>query len=52
MQVLIYHLTTISYDLPDDVFATGESKPTRPKKKTVVKKRPHDGGGGTEVMHP
>ena len=30
-----------SYDLPDDVFAPGESKPIRPKKK-VGKKRDHD----------
>ena len=30
-----------SYDLPDDVFAPGESKPTRPKKK-VGKKRDLD----------
>ena len=30
-----------SYDLPDDVFAPGEAKPTRPKKK-VSKKRDVD----------
>lgn len=30
-----------SYDLPDDVFAPGEAKPTRPKKK-VSKKRDLD----------
>lgn len=28
-----------SYDLPADVFGPGESKPVRPKKKTVVRKR-------------
>ena len=42
-----------SYDLPDDVFDPGETKPTRPKKKVITKKRPHDGGGGgVEVMPP
>jgi len=28
-----------SYDLPDDVFEPGETKPTRPKKKPIVRKR-------------
>lgn len=28
-----------SYDLPDDVFEPGGTKPTRPKKKPIVRKR-------------
>ena len=35
-------LTRYSYDLPDDVFQAGETKPSRPKKK-VTKKVPSTG---------
>ena len=31
-----------SHDLPPDVFTPGEVRPEKPKKKTVIKKRPLD----------
>ena len=39
--MLFYSTTDLghaSYDLPDDVFAEGEVKPTRPKKKASKKR--------------
>ena len=33
------HVRVRSYDLPDDVFEFGETKPTRPKKKPMIRKR-------------
>lgn len=36
-ELMAFELTINSYDLPDDVFQPGETKPARPKKKVVKK---------------
>lgn len=36
--ILCYLLTMSSFDLPDDVFQPGETRPQRPTKKKVVRK--------------
>lgn len=48
----------LSYNLPDDVFAPGEIKPSRPRKKSITKKTDPSAkkrrleSSGVEVCHP